>query len=201
VPGAKQHALEIPFTLRGVSGLIEVSITENVDPGSIGYQLLTGPLADAARGFPICRANVRYAADGYAAVFGWTQMVRSTDATNEFETDPIAIYDDVSTPYAWFGLKPEAFDAPSRDSRYDMDWDTHSFLCVSPDAVLTRRVEAVAGFSWGFTVSQSKIRFAPPAVLDAGHWNSHLALLRRSYPQWTFTEGLADEGDPRVVLT
>jgi hypothetical protein len=75
-----------------------------------------------------------------------------------------------------------------------MDWDAHSFLCVSPDAVLTRQVEAVAGFSWGFTVSQSTIRFAPPAVLTAGHWNSHLALLRRSYPQWTFTEGLADEG-------
>jgi hypothetical protein len=194
VPSArKQHALEIPFALRATRGSIEVSINENVDPQSIGYHLLTGPLAAAARGFPICRANVRYAADGYASVFGWTQMVRSSDATDDFEMDPIAIYDGVATPYAWFGLKPEAFDAPSRDSRYDLDWDAHCFLCVSPDAVLTREVQAVAGFSWGFTVSRSKIRFAPPRVLNADHWNSHLPLLRRSYPEWRFAEGLVDE--------
>jgi hypothetical protein len=109
----KQYALEIPFTLRGIRGAIELSISENVDPRSVGFELFAGGSpADAARGFPICRAGVRYAADGYAAVFGWTQMVRSTDAGNRFEMDPIAIYESVATPYAWFGVKPEAFDAP-----------------------------------------------------------------------------------------
>jgi len=28
-----------------------------------------------------------------------------------------------------------------------MDWEAHRFLCISPDAVLTRHVHAVAGFS------------------------------------------------------
>lgn len=46
-----------------------------------------------------------------------------------------------------------------------MDWEAHSFLCVCPDAVLTRRVQAVAGFRWGFTVSHQDITFARPAAL------------------------------------
>jgi hypothetical protein len=69
-------------------------------------------------------------------------MVRSTDsAPDKFEMDPIALYQQIPTPYAWFGVRPELFDAPSRDSRYDMTWEAHSFLCVSPDAVLTRHVQ------------------------------------------------------------
>ena len=182
---------EIPFTLRGIPGSIEMSIGENLDPRLVGYELLTGGLpADTARGFPICRASVRYAADGYASVFGWTQMVRSTDASDRFEMDPIAIYESVATPYAWFGVKPEAFDAPSRESRYEMDWEAHCFLCVSPDAVLTKHVQAVAGFSWGFKVTQSDIAFAPPRILGVNDWNGHLPLLRHCYPTWRFAEGL-----------
>jgi hypothetical protein len=185
------HELEIPFALRGIPGSIGLSVIENADPARVGYDLLGGGAAvDAARGFPICRANVRYAAEGYAAVFGWTQMVRSTDASDRFEMDPIAIYESVATPFAWYGVKPEAFDAPSRDTHYEMEWEAHCFLCVAPDAVLTPRVAAVAGFSWGFIVTQSDIHFAAPRILDARDWNSHLPLLRDSYPTWTFDDNL-----------
>jgi hypothetical protein len=138
---ADADTLRVPFSLRGISGLISVSVTPNTDPGAIGYSLLTGGLpVDAARGFPVCRATVTYPAQGYAAMFGWTQMVRSADsAPGRFEMDPIALYQQIPTPYAWFGVTPELFDAPSRESRHDMTWEARSFLCVSPDAVLTRR--------------------------------------------------------------
>jgi hypothetical protein len=64
-------------------------------------------------------------------MFGWTQIVRSTDsAQGRFEMDPIALYQQVPTPYAWSGLRPELFDAPCRGSRYDMTWEAHS-LCTS----------------------------------------------------------------------
>lgn len=183
--------LRISFSLRGISGLIAVSVTCNTDPDAIGYSLLSGGLpTDAARGFPVCRATVTYPAEGYAAVFGWTQLVRSTDsAPDRFETDPIALYRQVPTPYAWFGVRPELFDAPSRDSRDDMAWEAHSFLCVSPDAVLTRRVQAVAGFSWGFTISNRDIAFIPPEGLGPETWDSHLDLLITSYPDWIFDSG------------
>ena len=188
---ADGHSLDVPFTLRGTGGLISVSVTAGTDPDAIGYALLTGGLpTDAARGFPVCRATVTYPAQGYAAVFGWTQLVRSTDSDpDRFELDPIAIYQQVATPFAWFGIRPELFDAPSRDSRRDLAWAAHSFLCVSPDAVITRRVQAVAGFSWGFTIERQEFTFARPAALGPGAWDGHLGLLRASYPGWAFDSG------------
>lgn len=183
--------LRIDFSLRGISGLIDVSISPNTDPAAIGYLLLSHGLpVDFARGFPVCRAAVSYPADGYAAMFGWTQMVRSTDAASgDFEIDPIPIYTDVDTPFAWYGTRPELFDAPCRNSRADMAWECHSYLCVSPDAVLSRRVQAVAGFSWGFTIAGGDITVARAARLGPASWDGHLGLLRASYPSWTFDAG------------
>jgi hypothetical protein len=187
----KADSLPIPFSLRGIGGLIDVSITRNTDPEAIGYLVLCyGLPVDFARDFPVCRATVTYPADGYAAIFGWTQLVRSTDsATGGFEMDPIAIYRDIATPFAWYGIRPELFDAPSRDPRDDMDWEAHSFLCISPDAVLTRQVQAIAGFSWGFTIIGNDIGITQPATLDPQAWDSHLDLLRTDYREWTFDAG------------
>jgi hypothetical protein len=183
--------LRIDFSLRGISGHIDASIRPNTDPAALGYTILSyGLPVDFAIGFPVCRATVTYPADGYAAMFGWTQMVRCTDAaTNDFEMDPIAIYSEVETPFAWYGMRPELFDAPSRFTRSDMDWECHSYLCVSPDAVLSRRVQAVAGFSWGFTVAGSDITLVLAAPLGPTSWDAHLGLLRASYPSWTFDGG------------
>lgn len=193
---ANAHELRVPFTLRGIDGLISVSVTDNTDPDAIGYSLLTGgEPTDAAKGFPVCRATVTYPGDGYAAMFGWTQLVRSTDsAPDRFEMDPIALYQQIPTPYAWFGLRPELFDAPARSSRYDMTWEAHSFLCVAPDAVISRHVQAVAGFSWGFTITDQNITFAPPAAAGAQTWDGHLDLLRTSYRDWVFDNGFHTYG-------
>jgi hypothetical protein len=80
--------------------MIAVSATCKTDPDAIGYSLLSGGLpADAARGFPVCHATVAYQAEGYAAVFGWTQMVCSPDsAPSRFEMDPIALYRQIPHP-------------------------------------------------------------------------------------------------------
>lgn len=175
--------LRIPFTLRGLSGAVSVSVTCNTDPDAIGS-------ADTGRGFPVCRATVIYPAEGYAAMFGWTQMVRSTDsAPDRFEMDPFSLYRDLPTPYAFFGVRPELFDAPSRDSRYDMTWEAHSFLCISPEFVPAGRVQAIAGFSWGFLINHRGMAFAQPAALGPDAWDSHLGLLGTSYPDWTFDSG------------
>ena len=41
---------------------------------------------------------------------------------------PIALYQQIPTPYAWFGVRPELFDAPARGSRYDMVRQAAGFL-------------------------------------------------------------------------
>jgi hypothetical protein len=186
-----ENCLRIDFALRGLDGHIDVSLRDNSDPASLGYSVLfPGVSLDAVQGFPVCEATVTYPGQGYAAVFGWTQLVRSTDsATGAFEMDPIAIYTEIPTPFAWFGVKPQLFDAPSRDDRPDMDWEARSFLCVSPDAVITRRVVAVTGFSWGFTIKSGEIAISGPWELGPDTWSSHLAVLRREYPQWAFDPG------------
>jgi hypothetical protein len=187
---SEASALRIGFTLRGLDGRIDVTLTRNSDPESLGYSLLSGgEPVEFARDFPVCHATVTYPADGYAAVFGWTQMVRSTDGGDDFEMDPIAIYRDVHIPFAWYGLKPELFDAPSREDRRDLVWEAHSFLCVSPDAVLTPRVQAIAGFGWGFTITSGHITTTPPMQLGPDAWDAHLSLLRVSYPKWAFDAG------------
>ena len=185
------YEFQLPFSLRGLDGVIGVSVAENIDPDAIGFRLMSGgnPV-EYAKGFPVCSAEIEYPAKGYAAVFGWTQMVRSSDsASRNFEMDPIAIYSEVPTPFAWYGLKPQLFDAPSRETRNEMIWRAHSFLCVSPDAVVTRQVRAVAGFGWGFDISNGKIDICQPSILEATHWNAQLALLATSYPDWSFRDG------------
>ena len=87
------------------------------------------------------------------------------------------------------GDRPDLFDAPAGGTRYDMAWEAHCILCVSPDAVLTRQVQAIAGFSWGFTINGQDMTFARPAALEPAAWDSHLDLLRTSYPDWIFDSG------------
>jgi hypothetical protein len=121
-------------------------------------------------------------------------MVSSTDSVaGRFEMDPVPIYADVATPFAWYGLKPVLFDAPSRETKSDMMWRAHSYLCVSPDAVITRCARAVAGFSWGFDIKSRSITIAPVISLDETSRDAHLALLRQSYPTWAFDSGYVTE--------
>jgi hypothetical protein len=185
------YELQLPFLLRGLDGAVEVSVTENTHPSSIGYPLIrAGDAVEYARGFPVCRADVSYPAEGYAAVFGWIQVVQSTDGPSpNFEVDPIEIYQEVSTPFAWYGLKPRLFDAPSRETRGSVHWRARSFLCVSPDAVVTRQAQAIAGFGWGFNISNGEIEICQPSILEATDWNEHRALLIASYPSWKFGDG------------
>jgi hypothetical protein len=182
-----------PFRWRATDGVIRAEVSPNTDPVALGCDLLDAALPpDAARGFPVCRASVAIDLDGYAACHGWVQLVRSSDIDGDpsaFEIDPMSLFRGVSLPYAVFGLKPVLFDAPFRETRYDMTWEAHSFVAFTPDAVMSRRVRAAAGFSWGFTLSAGAVTISDPAPLDASAWDGHLAELRREFPGWAFDPG------------
>jgi hypothetical protein len=183
----------IAFDLRGHIGQVEVAIEPNREPAELGCGLLSDEIhADAAVGFPVCTATIRYERTGYAAAFGWIQLVRSTDDPSNgqaFELDPLALLRGVDTPYAFFGIKPALFDAPFRSSYADLDWQAHTFLCFSPDAVMTKTVCAVTGFSWGFRLRDGGFTFQGPAELPPVEWTGHVTTLSAMFPAWTFQPG------------
>lgn len=183
----------IPFELRGLAGIIDVAVDTNEHPAELGCGLLAvGVPAGAATGFPVCTAIARYNRNGYAATFGWIQVVRSTDGARggtEFEIDPLALFRDVDTPYAFFGVKPTLFDAPFRAHRADLVWEAHTFMCFAPDAVMSKQVHAVAGFTWGFGLKDRQLFFQGPTPLSAADWDHHVPLLSDAYPRWHFRLG------------
>jgi hypothetical protein len=180
------HAMEIPFSLRGFDGTVVVELRPNDDPATLGCAFPA-----YAQGLPVCTAVIKYAGQGYDAVLGWVQLVSSTDGESGeagFDPDPLGFYEDLATPYCWLGIRPTLFDAPSRDHRQDMVWVAHSFLCFSP-TLGTREVRAVLGFSWGFDIRVGHVRLRPVQTLAPRSWDGHIARLSAAYPTWRFSQG------------
>ena len=182
------------FTWDGLIGKVSVECVSNEDPE--GYGCL---FPEDARGFPVCTATVEYPRRGYRAMFGWVQLVRSTDNTSggeQFEVDPFVLFGDSGSPYCWYGPEPTLFDAPSRLGPLPTAWLAHSFLATTPLGELLdgpRRVVPLLGFSWGFDVRAEAIGLREIGPLAANDWTDDLPVLRTAYPSplWTFAENAA----------
>jgi hypothetical protein len=178
------NLLEIEFRHDSLEGRVLVSCVANLDPPSVGKG------ADAL-GFPVCTATIEYPGEGYRALFGWVQLVRSTDNASggaSFEMDPARFFEDSPAPYCWYGIRPILFDAPSREERRPIDWVAYSFLGVTPrDAGARKLVLPLLGFSWGFRIDASEqITLSAVEKLAAGHWNDLIPFLTATYPPWEF---------------
>jgi hypothetical protein len=178
--------MEIDFRHEGDQGRVTVTCVPNDDPHAVGK-------SEEARGFPVCTATVAYPATGYRAVFGWVQLVCSTDNASEgraFEMDPLRFFEDSPAPYCWYGITPVLFDAPSRGDRRRLEWLAHSFLAVIPrEPDPQKRAVPLLGFSWGFVIGDDGlIALRPVEQLAAGDWNDHVPYLRGCYPRWQFSE-------------
>jgi hypothetical protein len=189
--------VKIEFMVRGCAGSVQVTCVPNDDPRAYGCDLLVPGLGpEFYLDFPLCTATVDYDGQGYSAVFGWVQLVRSTDNSSAglyFEADPIALYADLDTPFCWFGIKPTLFDAPFRFRDRPTAWRADSFLCVTPNAMLNRDVQALLGFRWGFDSLDDRIVVHPPERLTAAAWIEHLPQLRSQYPRWSFIEAFQQD--------
>jgi len=163
-----------------------VAVTVESNPRGDPYEVLPGALArEGTRGFPVSTAQIEYPRQGYAAAFGWIQMVKASDgaSTEDFGIDPIALCQNMQTPYGWFGIKPTLFDAPATLKPDDMAWICQSYLCFTPNAVVGPHVRAVAGFEWGFVVQRDRVTVRKPSSLSEDAWNDHVPLLRTRYPE------------------
>jgi hypothetical protein len=193
--GGTLPAMQLDFRWLGTQGTVDAECQINSDPAGLGCP------PDAA-GLPACAATVRFPHLGYRSMMGWVQLVRSTDNASggaEFEPDPFALFGDAPSPYCWYGVNPSLFDGPSRPTRDDMEWVAHSFLAATPlDEVVAwkpRRLVPLAAFSWGFTISNTRVSVIPVAPLVVDAWNIHTSILRAHYPLWVFpdVEGGVDD--------
>ena len=182
----------IPFRLRDLEGEISVLYGVNEDPVRWGYAVLELEWfkPELVRGFPIMEASVDHPAEGYAADMGWVQVVRY-DIRDPGEEEHATVFDvppqfaDADIPYAAFGVRPTFFDAPAMSAQ-DATWRALTFLVHTPDAVLSRVIRPICGFSWGYRVDGGRVVLDPLAVADAGDWSEVLADLRARFVTWTF---------------
>jgi hypothetical protein len=177
--------VRLPFTLDDRTGSIDVTVDATTDPHGLGAP-------PDALGLAHCQATISYPGNGYAGLLGWIQLVRSTDNHSlgqQFEMDPLSVLGEVEHPFCFFGIKPTLFDAPSRPTRDDLDWLARTFLCHIADYG-TAEVQALAGFSWGFTIAGGVAAVIGPTTLEAIDWNQHLDLLHAEHPAWQFRAGL-----------
>jgi len=181
--------VRLDFALRDVPGCVEVTIEPNIDPAAVGTSLL-------ARDFPVCTATVTYGGRGYLAALGWIQLVKSTDGprgAEQFDLDPFEPFGQLPHPFCWFGFNPTLFDAPSRSPRAPLDWTAQSFLCFIAPTEDGLEARAILGFSWGFDIRAEVVSLDTPSILEASDWDTHLPLLRRTYPEWSFAAGFSSD--------
>ncbi|MEV5281542.1 hypothetical protein [Streptomyces sp. NPDC051994] len=175
----------LPFTRDGETGSVRVALEQDDDPSSVGKH-------PESRGFPCCTAAVDYPGRGYRALFGWVQLVRSTDNSSggaHFEMDPFILFEDAPSPYAFFGINPTLFDAPSRAERTPLAWLAHSFLAWTPMDRAERQVLPLAGFSWGFDIGATgDVTLRSAKTLAAADWDGHVPYMSTRYPAWNFDD-------------
>ncbi len=180
--------IQIHFDRVDLDGSVEVEVAVNEDPAVLGCP-------EYARGFPYCRTTVTPPARGYLDALGWVQLVSSTDLADEFRIDPFESLGEVSHPFCFFGFAPTLFDAPHREQRRNTDWIAHSFLCGLGEEPLegAAQADAILGFSWGFSIRDSRIDIDGPPVLSPDDWDRHHAHLQRAHPRWSFIPCLSED--------
>lgn len=183
-------ATAIGFELRGRPGRVLAKYGVNQDPERWGYPLLgLDPLVEVSRGFPVLQVEVEHGAEGYAAIMAWIQVVQIHDLDSgkrDTVIDGPPQLAGLDLPYVTFGPHPMLFDAPSTNESSNLDWDAHATLVVSPDCMMTRRVQPLCGFSWGYRIRSGKPSPTTLRESDSHAWDDDCGSLREQHPSWIF---------------
>ncbi len=177
--------LTLPFTARGTSGRVQVMLRRNDDPTTSGHDLVFSPGSNLAalQGFPIITARIEMDAPGLSGVFGWVQLVTQRLALGRIERTIDAA--DFMAPFCAFGHLPTFLDAPANPGDADMTWGADTFLVALPDVSVTRVLQPLAGFRWGYQlVGGRPARSLPLAAADGSGWRDLRVVLERDHPGW-----------------
>lgn len=160
------------FEVDGRHGRVHVRCDVTTDPVAVGA-------GSGAKGLPHLTAQVEYDGVGYRTLFGWVQLVKSTDNTSNgraFEMDPFEPFAHFPSPYCYYGFEPTLFDAPSRQEHNELNWVANSFLTYLPPGLDDRSVFPVLGFSWGFAIGKTgEVTVEPVTRLWQDAWMARTA--------------------------
>ncbi len=196
------QARALTFALRGAEGRVTITYGVNSDPARWGFDLLGLDFGvEAARGFPVIRAQVAFPKEGYAGLLGWVQVVEyvvqqdGVPGETEWVVPDVAPQSrDANTPYMTFGINPVLFDAPAFTEK-NVDWTARSFLTSTPDCLMTPVVEPLCGFSWGYVITDGTVTPKELAPSSPDDWIQARRMLRVRLPTWRF--GGDDWSPPR----
>jgi hypothetical protein len=186
-------SVTVPFSARGEPGEVHVTYSMNGDPARWGFDIL-GLKGDVSRAaaFPVFEAAVKYAREGYAAFFGWIQVVHywppaaETPAWSLLDVAPQ--FRGLGVPFLSWGLEPRCFDAPLDTPDGISRWQALSFLTQTPDGLISRVVEPLLGLTWGYSITESAPTMIPVSRAEPQDWRDAMPLLEREYPTWSFQD-------------
>lgn len=190
--GSRTAALA--FALRGAEGRVTITYGVNNDPARWGFGLLglAAPGAEEARGFPVIQARAAFPREGYAGLLGWVQVVNYVAVRDGVPEETAWVVPDVApqsqdanTPYLAFGIEPVLFDAPATTEK-NMNWTARSFLTYTPDCLMTRVVEPLCGFRWGYVTAGGVVTPKELAPSSKEDWIEARRMLRVRLPTWSF---------------
>lgn len=187
-PAQPEQSLQCNFSIPNRGDIaVDISIRPNHNPKAYGLDLLfpTIPL-DTFSGFPVCEGIVHCSPDnrGYASMYGWTQLWKQDDEDWRFDWAPVQT--GLNWPFIWFGPEPRLFDGPTRVGVTNLDWTARSFVTYIDDSLMTRCVQCVVGFEWGFWIRDGKIAIKPLKRLESTDWDTFGGYLRETFPGWEF---------------
>ena len=90
-------------------------------------------------------------------------------------------------------MKPSFFDAPAATARL-LRWTAHAYLTASPNALMTKEVRPVCGFSWGYSRRGRIPEALPLHVIREEAWLADRDVLSERYPAWRFGPWWSEEG-------
>lgn len=127
---------------------------------------------------------------------GWIQLIRygggEVGDEEVVEVDHPPQHSGAGTPYCYWGVCPSFFDAPSM-THEGVTWVAEAFLTASPDALMTRTVQPICGFRWGYKTNRKPPEILPVEPVGLGDWAAARAALQERYPDWTFLSDWAGE--------
>jgi hypothetical protein len=169
--------------------MVIVEYGVNEEPVRWGYDLLQLDVSlESVKGFPYCSASVAFEGEGYAALMGWIQIVQFGGTEQDAIVDVASQLGDMGSPYVTWGPAPTFFDAPCTvaSKHKGLIWTATTFLVASPDALMTRAVQPVCGYQWGYAIPDEQPKLAPLTIAPPATWDAACTSLRERYPTWEF---------------